>query len=114
MPRNRAADLNPRWGSAGSTAWPDQVAAATFRAQQVVAANTVTISSIVSYNIRDTPGSNGTYENTGAQADLWCGPSSTSKIAIKHFFSSKAADGTHNELSRPQIALLPNSNFLDF
>ena len=45
-----------------------------------------------------TSGSNGQYANTGAQADLWCGPGSA-KIAIKHFFSDP---GTGNEVSRLQ------------
>ena len=44
-------------------------------------------------------GSDGKYNNTGAQADLWCGPSNTSKIAIDHFFSGLQSNGVRSEVS---------------
>ena len=49
-----------------------------------------------------TTGSDGTFQNTGAQADLWCGPGSA-KIAIKHFFSNTT---TGNEVSRLQCGAI--------
>ena len=44
-------------------------------------------------------GSNGQYNQTGAQADFWCGPSADSKISIKHYFSSRQADGSLREVT---------------
>ncbi len=43
-------------------------------------------------------GADGKHNNTGAQADLWCGPTATSKISVKHFFSGLQSNGVRSEV----------------
>ncbi|KAK9835283.1 hypothetical protein WJX74_009037 [Apatococcus lobatus] len=45
-----------------------------------------------------TAGPTGQYNQTGAQADFWCGPNADAKISIKHYFSARQPDGSLREV----------------
>eukprot|EP00891_Asterochloris_glomerata_P000594 jgi/Astpho2/594/Aster-x0445 len=58
-----------------------------------------------------TTGSDGTFQNTGAQADLWCGPGSA-KIAIKHFFSNTTTGNEQFEGGSPTFEAVDGSGII--